>query len=318
MKTFLQDLETELTKKQINKDEIKEILADHKEMIDEAISEGLSEDEIVKKFGSPEQIADECAAFTEKNPKVANESRFALYKSFPVLSDQINLNIVLVDEDFEIVRGTSSSIEVLYSGKGKIEDYTIELVDETFTLRGPKNYGIRFFNSRRSDLNFLVKLPNILVSNFLMNAVNSDAKVSDIKISTMESRTTNGDLDFNNITAVDVKLDTVNGDIKMKNYNLTTLKFSAVSGDVLMSEGKIEDEFKVNTVSGDFHVKNSKCNKAYFTTVSGDIVGDNFYPDSITMKSVSGDITIKNTDMTHIINIESKKSVSGTIKIVSK
>ena len=46
MKKYLEDLKQELLKKKLTNKEIEEILTDHEEMIQNAMDEGLSEDEI--------------------------------------------------------------------------------------------------------------------------------------------------------------------------------------------------------------------------------------------------------------------------------
>jgi len=76
MKKFLENLRTELKKKHINEGEIEEILRDHEEMIDEALAEGLSEEDITKKFGNPEQVAADISAMNK-----GVESIFAPYSA---------------------------------------------------------------------------------------------------------------------------------------------------------------------------------------------------------------------------------------------
>ena len=66
MKKFLKDLETELRKNKLSGAEIKEILADHEEMIQSAKNEGLTDEELEAKFGNPKKVAEELSQFTEK------------------------------------------------------------------------------------------------------------------------------------------------------------------------------------------------------------------------------------------------------------
>ena len=58
MKIFLQNLEDELKKNNLNEEEINDIIADHSEMIESAISEGLSDEDLEQKFGNPKDLAD--------------------------------------------------------------------------------------------------------------------------------------------------------------------------------------------------------------------------------------------------------------------
>ena len=57
------------------------------------------------------------------------------------------------------------------------------------------------------------------------------------------------------------------------------------------------------------------CQEAILKTVSGDLEGKEFYPNEVTLKSVSGDIDIENSDSSREIIVKSSKSVSGEVNI---
>jgi len=100
MKKFLKNLEEELKKKNINDEEIEEILADHQEMIESAINEGLTDEELEAKFGNPEQVAEELSQFTDKEgEKVEKEND---NKIFNGVSDNYEIEIGLLSEDIDI------------------------------------------------------------------------------------------------------------------------------------------------------------------------------------------------------------------------
>ena len=50
-------------------------------------------------------------------------------------------------------------------------------------------------------------------------------------------------------------------------------------------------------------------------SVSGDCIGEELYPKSISLRSVSGDIKIENKDVSRRIEVLRDKTVSGDIKI---
>jgi len=316
VKKFLEDLKTELTNKHLSKVEIEEIIADHEQMITEAIQEGLSEEEIIKKFGSPEKIAEDCSEFAKKGATEVHDSGYVLYQSFPVITKEIDVLVHFLNEDIEVVRGLSNQIEVLYKGKEDLSKYTIEFTNGVLTLKAPKTSGIRFFSFRNNAVQFLIKLPDVMINNFTIHSVDADASLTDLNIGKLDIKTTNGDFNIKQLNVDDLKLDTVNGDVTIDNYSAKQLNFSTISGDVALFNGVVKGNIHANSVSGDVSINNGKCQEASFTTVSGDIDGKDFYPNDIALRSVSGDITIKNSDCTRPINIISKKSVSGEIKIV--
>ena len=105
MKKYLENLEKELKKLKINDQEIAEILADHKEMIEAAKDDGVSDDELFEKFGSPDKVAKE---LSEDVPQKVNVEvkvgedeleGFKLFKSFYALNDIKSVSIELVNEN---------------------------------------------------------------------------------------------------------------------------------------------------------------------------------------------------------------------------
>ncbi|MBU0997588.1 MAG: DUF4097 family beta strand repeat protein [Firmicutes bacterium] len=318
MKKFLEELEKELTKNGIKKSEIEEILHDHEEMIKEAKKEGLSDEEIETKFGSPKHVADELGSFSQNEDDVESDIEgFGLFKSFSVQED-FNINIGLVDEDFELSGEDSSEIKVYYKGKIDLNKYQITFEDNVFTLKEPK-MGFSLFGIRRSaSATILIKIPYRMIPQCIISAVNADAIINKIKSGTFQIKSTNGDMSLADISSKLFKTDTVNGDMKIKRLKTEAIEFVTISGDVTLEHIDCENNFAVNSVSGDMNINNMHCGECSFHTVSGDIEGNNFYPTSISVKSVSGDIDIRNEDMSHQIEIKSKKSVSGSINIGKK
>jgi DUF4097 and DUF4098 domain-containing protein YvlB len=107
----------------------------------------------------------------------------------------------------------------------------------------------------------------------------------------------------------------VNGDVEIQGFKAESFDISLVNGDVEFENGIIEKDMYINSVSGDVELRSVECDKASFKTVSGDIEGRNFYVNEISLKSVSGDVEIENDDKTRVINVKSKKTLSGDIKI---
>ena len=109
MNKFLKDLEKELKKMKMSSKNIEEILNDHKEMMAEAVNEGLTDAELYEKFGNPEILARDLYE-DEKEVKVnMNEyveygqygsiEGYTLFKSFPAteLKEVIVINMLTGD-----------------------------------------------------------------------------------------------------------------------------------------------------------------------------------------------------------------------------
>lgn len=111
MNKFLKDLEKELKILNVNPSEIKEILEDHKEMMEAAKQEGLNDDELNLKFGDPAKIASEIHNDSEKMASKINldgveslakfnTEDYTFVKAFHNASEVLEFNVSLVNDDF--------------------------------------------------------------------------------------------------------------------------------------------------------------------------------------------------------------------------
>ena len=316
MKKYLEDLKQELIKRKLTSEEIDEIIQDHKEMISNAIDEGLSEDEIMKKFGQPSQVASELADFNDKEPALQESTdEYQCFKTFEVLEDTFSAHVNLISEDITYQVGSDEKIKVFYKGKGKVEQYEISYEKNEFRLSAPKKLGFNFSFSKENGIDFLVELPREVILNVLKQVtISSDSELKNIKANDLIINTTSGDVTVLSCKIGKMKLHSVNGDAKFKDSSFDDVVISQVSGDVTMENSNIEKDYRGNTVSGDIELEDVTCVNFESSAVSGDVNGKNFYPQRIIFKSISGDLNIKNSEKKYI-EIVKKSSLSGDISI---
>ena len=325
MKNYLNDLEKELKKLKISEKEIKEIINDHLEMLEEAKADGISDEELTDKFGAPEAVANQIykdnfeTDLKEETEAVVGTGAlkgYELFKAFPVDSDINQFVVSLVDEDVIYLPYEGSTIEV-YSKKLKNpEDYQIAFVDGEFLLkRSPK---LTFRMGRNSDSpDFGVKIPmGIHINEFNYTTVSGDAELDKVVANKVALKATSGDFEISNLVSKgDVKLTTVSGDFAISGLQAEALEISLVSGDAEISQAKVTKDVHINTVSGDAEFNTLTCEHINFRTVSGDFEGEEVYPESVTIKSISGDFEIVNRTHDKEIVVTSKKTISGEVSI---
>jgi hypothetical protein len=324
MKKYLKDLETELKKLNVSDEEIAEILADHKEMLEEAQSEGVTDEEMISKFGDPKNIArdlyedvlDEDLSQKEE-PVFGTESLqgYELMKSIQVLEGLNAVNINLVSEDIIFFPYEGETIEVYVRGKFNEEEYTINFKDGIFNLiksKGKVSFNI--FGKKTPD--FGVRFPQCHLENFKLSLVSGDGNIEDINADGVTFKTVSGDLKVSNITSTTkVEVSVVSGDVKLNSLSSAKLEMSSVSGDVSLKKVKLEEQAFMSTVSGDINADTVKVPEIEFRTVSGDFNGKEVYCDVVSLKSLSGDFTIENSNKDHKIEVTSKSSLSGKVTI---
>lgn len=324
MKKYLKDLEAELKKLKVSDEEIAEILADHKEMLEEAQNEGITDDEMVSKFGDPKNIARELYEdvldddLSQKaEPVFGTESLqgYELVNSIHVLEGLNKVNINLVSEDVIYFPYEGEAIEVYVRGKFNEEDYTINFKNGVFNLNKTKGkVSFNIFGKKTPD--FGVKIPQCHLENFKLSLISGDGDIEGIDADAVAFKTVSGDLKVSNIMATTkVEVSVVSGNVKFNSLTSGTLEISTVSGDVLLKKAKLDEHAFMSSVSGDINANTVKVPKVEFRTVSGDFEGKEVYCDEVTLKSLSGDFTIENSNKEHEIEITSKSSLSGKVTI---
>lgn len=311
---YIDDLKNELKKRHVKADIIQDIIADHEELIKEAMSDGLKESELVSKFGDPVKVASELAissTIEEPLEMPAGEP----WKAFPLTSGDLSLDFKLINEDFEIHLTNQTELIIYSRGKNKhLADYICKLENGVLTFHSPKNAGFSLFGNHSDSIGFEFYIPqSVLLVQCKLTSVNGDGTMKGIDASQFDLNTTNGDLVIERGTFGRLKYNTVNGDVSLKQLEVGTLLGSSVSGDVSICETTMKD-FYFNTVSGDAKVSDTTAQEAELSTVSGDFEGLEFYPKRLSLKSVSGDFSIQNQRQ-ETMEVIRKTTVSGSISI---
>lgn len=316
MKKYLNDLEAELRKNNLSEEEIQDILDDHREMIESALNEGITDDDLESKFGNPKEVAEELSQFSEKKNEGRERVKTMKTKEFTNIEAGYDVNINLVNDDIEFVHEDENKILVEYTGKRDLEDYVIEFKGNTLVIEEPKGFFKRSVFQNDSGSRFIITLPaGVAIGNFKLKEVNGDIELSDVESDTFHFGTTNGDSELKNIKTGEFQLSTINGDLKLYQIKAKSFKASQISGDILMEDTQIQETLDAHTVSGDIVLRQVSCNEMALKTVSGDIKGEEFYPSTVSLISVSGDIKITNSDANRPIEIKHKKTVSGDVEI---
>jgi hypothetical protein len=316
VKTYLDALRRELERRHLKQNDIEEILADHAEMIQTAISEGLTEDQIKAKFGDPARVADDLSDFSEhQDATQASTTGSFVWKSFTILESEIAILVNLVSEDVVYQITEESELKIMATEKAKLDDYVAEYAHGQLTIKAPKERGFVFLRRDRIEPSFIISLPKQLaIAKIHHTSVNSDIHFINVRADYVELHTTNGDVDIDSSAFQKTKWHTVNGDIFVHHATLNSLHSVSVSGDVRFTDVRIATDLRFDTVSGDIELIKTECIDAELSSVSGDLSGKDFYPKRVSLKSVSGDIVIKNSKQTDI-EVVRRSSVSGNIQI---
>ncbi|MFW5794761.1 MAG: DUF4097 family beta strand repeat-containing protein [Bacillota bacterium] len=287
MKTFLENLKKELTKQNINKETITEIINDHEEMIQSALDEGLDEDKITQKFGDPEKIAKELKEIEPEKKKYNNS--YELIQAFN--SENINkIKVKLVSEDLKLEVADINQIEV-YGKSVKANKYDIEIDSDCLNLTRKNDITFGLLNFTSKSGNFIIKLPRTKeFKNIQYKGTSGDIDIKEIISEEYDIKNTSGDIDIKQIQTNIFNIKNISGDIEITKSNIYNLTISVVSGDIDIETTTIAQNLKINSVSGDTEIENSSTKELLYNSVSGDFKGKEYYPENVIFKSITGDI----------------------------
>ena len=229
MDNFFEELKSELDKNNLDYS----ILDKYKRQALLGKEAGLSDKEILKRFGSPHEIV---------MNYINNEQNKKEYK-------EISLNLVSLDKSIiETVEG--NSIKVLYSSDEVKDLYEIEDTSSAFTLE-PKRK-IKALRQCKGAIKVQIG-KNIVIKNLEINLVNKN----------------NDFTSFTNFVD-ELEIHSVNGKINITSLNANSIQLSFVSGEVLINKIKAKS-LDIDNVSSTIEVLNLEVKELDVSNVSGEV-----------------------------------------------
>ncbi len=294
---------------------IDDIVRDHEEMIQSALDDGLSEEDLIERFGEPSKLADDLSAFEQIASEVPVQVEYSTLKTFTPDKAYL-IELKFVSEDVVIEPSPDQNIYIDYKGRGDTDKYDIRFDEDKLYIKAPDRKGILsllFLN--RNTLTFRIRLPlEHRVSDFKLSVINGDTKLSNLSFDKTKFKTINGDGDMTSMTLGETKMNTVNGDLSLVKCKTTKTQISLISGDLTIDELDCETSVEFDSVSGDINLDKVTCEACDISTVSGDVRGTSVYPKVASFNTISGDVRIKNEEHKPM-EIRKKTSLSGSINL---
>lgn len=312
---FLKSLKNKLVELNLPRNEVEEIIADHEEMIDQAIELGLDEEKIEEKFGKPEDIAMALKEDFYEVDEVEKEQGYRLYKSFYPSGEKIEIHSNLVNATFNVLVTKVEQVELHVKNFDDEEKYEISFISDKLVVKNKKKFSRGTFNKTTK---FKVYVPAYLeISTLSSNTVNGKIYVKGCNSNNLDVQSVNGNIHVKKCNDQTTKITTINGKINLGMHTTKDMYVSVVSGDGTIKNVTVDGDVAIKSVSGDINLKDFTCDKLNFNTVSGDLQGKEAYPNTVAFRSISGDVHFKNKRKDKKIIISKKKSLSGDINIES-
>lgn len=265
-------------------------LAFYQEMIDDRMEDGMPEEEAVAQVGPLETVL---AQAVQDLTVVAREP-------------QPQIRRVLIQErDFDLViRPTLNAEYRLVASREGCHDCTLE----AGTLRITRNQ-----RPGRDFDEMTLYLPQAAYERLELHTVNGDVRIlqdfktiqltsasGDVTLSgdfcgDMTLQTASGDLTLRGTFAGETSVQTASGDMDLQGRFSRDVRLKTASGCILASAASFSQALQANTVSGDIELNDVLSGPAVLHSTSGEVTLDRFCGESLTMETVSGDLTLRST-----------------------
>ena len=310
MQTFLNALKNKLLISGFTQKEGEDIVLDYQEMIDQAIKQGLKEEDIEDTFGSVEQIVSE---IKQNSTKKAVEDIGQLINRYDKKLIK-NIDIDLVNEDLKCVTHEKDYFKLTYDGILDHNFITIDVTNETLIIKNNKKY--QGLKKDRHKLSFYVYVPkDVRLNQVAVGSINGELNLQQIIGNQLKVYNVNGLSKLSQNEFLEIKFDGVNAKCFIENNFSDTLNAKTVSGNLELKENDTSETLSVTTVSAKINIQHTMIQQLKVTTVSGHISCREVYPEKLHFNSISGHISFENNDTSKEIKIENKRTMSGKVII---
>ncbi|TVP96514.1 MAG: hypothetical protein EA374_01230, partial [Acholeplasmatales bacterium] len=277
MENYLNALRDALRKQKIPTLEIEDIIADHREMIEEALAKGLNTEGIESMFGHPDVLATSLSAHVktaERSQKTDSETPSNQnYRVSFTPQAPFAINVRVTADSLQLIESEDADIHITASGDWREQGYTVGFEDDTLTLTAPKTgqglFGL-FLSGRSRRHHFTIALPKTRCTVCSIETVSGDVTVHETVLEDVRLKTVSGDLAGQRVQTDTLTMHTVSGDILTGHIEAAEASLSSVSGDVAAKDVTIANTLSIETVSGDGSIDTGEATTLKVRTVSGD------------------------------------------------
>lgn len=274
---FLSELETKM--RGLDEIDVKGALDYYREMIEDRMEDGMSEEEAVASLGSVDEMLFEVKKFL---PAVKEERKVDDFFDSVVIEDScVNIKILPSGDSCAYVECMDN------------ESVEYEIYCEGKTLFVKRKDAEKWFK-RIMSFNFIksadlfVYLPKKPYERLEIKTKTGDIEVAEFQINHTEIKNFAGDVKLGSLGG-NVNLSMLSGDLDIGRGNFGMIEAKLTAGDVKISEGSAR-ELRVDCTSGDVDISSFYADEIRIKSISGDINLDEVDARNYTLDSVSGDI----------------------------
>lgn len=293
--------------------EVEKTLDYFKEIIEEKVEEGLSEEEAVLSLGSLDEMIRELGMEAPKQSEWEE-------KTF-ITADKIeHIHVISSVDDVVFQESMDEYIHVITKEK-EGHTYSIQVSGAALRIElkcrakmKEKKAGLanifKFLSYIKDKETLEIHLPEEKYRELKVETASGDIEIEGFVFEKLHLTSVSGDISVEAI-AEEILVNSTSGDVEMRQGRGNSLVVSNVSGDLNISDSRFKDTF-LKGVSSDIEFTNFDGEEIRIKTVSGDIEGSVLSPKQFKAKTLSGDISLPKSEGDDLFFAE---TVSGDVEI---
>lgn len=281
----------------------------YREMIEDRVEEGVSEEEAVAALGDPSALAAELAGAAPRETPVAGGETIAALA---------NLRVEVFNADVSVVReplDNGAAAQLRFSDPSRFEWHA---EGDTLAVRELEpedgHRGLHWLMQRLTgpELRVTVALAGDLSGDLALSSRGGDLRVENAVLGSATLNTSNGDIKLSSV-ACGAAFRMEGGKLRLVNAGPAELRAHAISGDIEAKDVRVNGPARLESVSGDIEARGLECAELTLHTASGDIEFDRGQATGASVHTASGDVRLDELEADPTLEVE---SASGDVKLV--
>ena len=292
---FLSELKQELFIRRCK--DIDDIIAYFDEVITDGEESGQNTEDIIKRLGTPKEIAETFEQELEKEPTIRDylkDEEKPEEETCRIFNEISSLDMDLINYDVHICQSEDNQTYIRYR-EGRFSHLNIDCNGGILSVEEETDHFsiFRFFNGERGGKRSLtVEVPDTVLEEFKTECVNGDISIENLRAESIGLECVNGDIVLKSIETETLEIENVNGDIRLEEVKAEEISIEDTNGDITGECIQAED-ISAETVSGDIEFDINGEESSYSikqSTISRSSHLNRRAPNSLTMETISGDI----------------------------
>lgn len=251
--------------------DIDERLEFYREMVDEQMEDGLSEEDAVSNIGTVEEVAEQIIADIPLGKLVTVKSETNTYEINEAF-DRIELNTETADILLTASADNTCRVECYEQENMK---HSVDVEDGMLTIntRDDRKW-YDYIGINLQPIQLTVYLPKSAYESIKIKESTGDIKLENITVGTMELSDSTGDIEVSEVTCKGkIKINVSTGEVRVMNVTCQNFASSGSTGNLSLMNVNASDKLSIERSTGDVRFDNSDPTDFFVKTSTGDVTG---------------------------------------------